>query len=118
MRAAATREMITQSGLSQIPMPLKNDSPKSPISAKFAARKAEYVPSKAQQAKKPARGPSVTPASAYADPAWLKKLVRRMNAYETSAIATEARRNARGTARPTMPAGRTPFNAIAAVGAM
>jgi hypothetical protein len=37
---AATSEMITQSGLSQIPMPLKNDSPNSPISAKFAARKA------------------------------------------------------------------------------
>jgi hypothetical protein len=33
--------MITQSGLSQIPMPLKKDSPKRPISAKFAARKAE-----------------------------------------------------------------------------
>ncbi len=38
--AAATSEMITQSGLSQIPMPLKNDSPYSPISAKFAARNA------------------------------------------------------------------------------
>jgi hypothetical protein len=48
----------------------------------------------------------------------LKKLVSRMKAYETSAIATEARRKASGTARPTMPAGRTPFNAIAAVGAM
>src|SRR5262245_46391826 len=105
MSPAATREMITQSGSSQIPMPLKNDSPKSPISAKLAARNAEYVPSSAQHAKKPARGPRVTPASAYADPAWLKKLVSRMNAYETSAIATEARRKARGTARPTMLAG-------------
>jgi hypothetical protein len=48
----------------------------------------------------------------------LKKLVRRMKAYETRAIAIEARRKASGTARPTMPAGATPFKAMAAVGAM
>lgn len=48
----------------------------------------------------------------------MKKLVSLMNEYETSAIATEARRNASGTARPMMLAGTVPFNAIAAVGAM
>jgi hypothetical protein len=46
--------------------------PKRPISAKFAARNAEYVASRAQQAKNPKRGPRVTPARAYAEPAWLK----------------------------------------------
>jgi hypothetical protein len=64
--------MITQSGLSQTPIPLKKDSPKRPISAKLAARKHVYVARSAQQAKKPARGPTVTPTSAYAEPAWLK----------------------------------------------
>jgi hypothetical protein len=38
---AATREMMIQSGLSQMPIPLKNDWPKRPISAKFAARNVE-----------------------------------------------------------------------------
>jgi hypothetical protein len=43
----------------------------------FAQMKHEYVASSAQPAKKPKRGPSVTPASAYVEPAWLKKLVSR-----------------------------------------
>jgi len=53
--------------------------PKSPTSAMFAQMKHEYVASSAQPAKKPKRGQSVTPASAYVEPAWLKKLVSRMN---------------------------------------
>ena len=63
-KAAATSEMMIQSGSSQIPIPLKKVSPKRPISAKLAARKHEYVASSAQHAKKPARGPIVTPTRA------------------------------------------------------
>src|SRR4051794_12402265 len=116
--AAAISETRIQDGLSQMPAPLRNEVPKRPISAMFAAMKHEYVASRAQPPKKPARGPSVAPASAYAEPAWLKKRVSRTNAYEMRAIATAANRNASGTARPTSPAGATPFSAIAAVGAI
>jgi hypothetical protein len=55
-----------------MPAPLRNEVPKRPISAMFAAMKHEYVASSVQPPKEPARGPSVTPASAYAKPAWLK----------------------------------------------
>ena len=55
-----------------MPVPSRNEVPKSPTSAMFAAMKHEYVASSAQPAKKPARGPSVAPASAYVEPAWLK----------------------------------------------
>src|SRR4029079_10459391 len=111
-------ETTIQDGLVQIPAPSRNDVPKRPISAMFAAMKQEYVASSAQPAKKPARGPSVAPASAEVEPALLKKRVRRTNEYEISAIAIAAKRKASGTARPTSPAGATPFRAIAAVGAM
>ena len=77
-----------------------------------------YVPSNAQPAKKPARGPSVTPENAYTDPAWLKYRDSRMNAYATSSTPIVAKMNASGTARPISPAGAVPFSAIAAVGAM
>src|SRR5581483_8129451 len=105
-------------GWCQMPAPCRNEVPKRPISAMLAAMKHEYVASNAQPAKKPARGPRVAPASAYAEPAWLKKRVSRTKEYEMRPIAIAANRKASGTARPTSPAGATPFNAIAAVGAM
>src|SRR5919202_1014964 len=111
-------ETTIQDGFVQMPAPSRNAVPKSPISAMLAAMKQEYVASSAQPAKKPARGPSVAPASAYVDPAWLKNRVRRMNEYEMSAIAIAANRNASGTARPTRPAGATPVSATPARGAL
>ena len=76
-----------------------------PASAVDATQKHTYVPSNAQPAKKPARGPSVTPEKAYTDPAWLKYRDSRMNAYATSSTPTVAKMNASGTARPISPAG-------------
>ena len=110
--------MRIQDGLCQMPLPERNDEPNSPISAMSATMNSEYVASNAQPAKNPARGPSVAPASAYVEPAWLKYLVNRMNEYEMSAIAIAANRNASGTARPMRLAGTVPLSAIAAVGAM
>src|SRR3954454_19245767 len=110
--------MTIHDGSCHRPMPSRNDVPKSPISAMFAAMKQVWGATSAQPAKKPARGPSVAPTSAYVDPAWLKNRVRRTNEYEISPIAMAANRNASGTARPTRPAGATPLSAIAAVGAM
>src|SRR6202035_1838349 len=114
--AAAMIASRIHDGLLQMFAPLRNEVPNSPTSAMSAARKQEYVASRAQPAKKPKRAPSVAPASAYVDPAWLKYRVRRTNEYEMSAIAIAAKRNASGTARPMMPAGATPLSAIAAVG--
>src|SRR5579884_3202009 len=103
-------EIRIHDGLLQIPAPLRNELPNSPISAMSAAMNNEYVASSAQPAKKPARGPRVTPASAYVEPAWLKKVVSLMNEYAISAIAIAANRNASGTARPTRLAGTVPFS--------
>jgi len=63
-RPAAISETTIHSGLFQMPVLSRNDEPNSPTSAMFAAMKQLYVASSAQQAKNPARGPSVTPASA------------------------------------------------------
>src|SRR5690242_16691200 len=96
----------------------KNAIPNVPASAVDATQKHTYVPSSAHPAKKPARGPSVTPENAYTDPAWLKYRDSRMNAYATSSTPIVAKMNASGTARPISPAGAVPLSAIAAVGAM
>src|SRR3954468_20699288 len=69
-------------------------------------------------AKKPARGPSVAPASANTEPAELKYRVSRTKPYETNSTPIVAIRNASGTARPICAATAVPFSAIAAVGAM
>ena len=61
--------------------PWKNATPNSPTSAVDAAVKREVGARAAPSpAKKPARGPSVTPENAYTEPAWLKYRVSRMNA--------------------------------------
>src|SRR3954468_17608867 len=80
--AAAISEIRIHDGLCQMPLPSKNDEPNRPISAMSATMNSEYVASSVQPAKNPARGPSVTPASAYVEPAWLKNVVKRMNEYE------------------------------------
>ena len=56
----------------------------------------------ANPAKKPVRGPTVTPTSAYADPAWLRWRVSRTKLYPTSKTPTSPMTNTRGTALPTV----------------
>ena len=76
------------------------------------------MPISAKPAKKPARGPSVAPASANTEPAELKCRVRRTKPYDTNITPIVAIRKASGTARPISPATAVPLSAIAAVGAM
>ena len=76
------------------------------------------MPISAKPAKKPARGPSVAPASANTEPAELKCRVSRTKPYDTNITPIVAIRNASGTARPISPATAVPLSAMAAVGAM
>jgi hypothetical protein len=76
-KPSATRAMISQSTL-PAPSPSRNDWPNSPTSAADAMVNSVYVAISAKPAKKPARGPSVAPASANTLPAELKWRVRRM----------------------------------------
>ncbi len=61
---AETSAIQIQSALSSIPVEARNDEKNSPTSALDATVKHRYVPSSAQPARKPARGPSVKPVSA------------------------------------------------------
>src|SRR3954453_11394893 len=64
IRAAETSAIQIQSALSEMPVDDRNDVKKRPTSALDATVKHRYVPSSAQPAGNPARGPSVKPVSA------------------------------------------------------